>query len=1063
MEDSKAIWPGWETTRLIGRGSFGSVYEISRQYDNITEKAALKVISIPQNPEDIEEMYSEGYDDESITNTYLNRKSSIVSEYTLMKELYGSANVVNCDDYKAVAHNDGIGWDILIKMELLTPLLKTLPDPIPESLVLKIASDICSALVLCAKYDIVHRDIKPQNIFLSKHGNYKLGDFGIAKTMERVAGGTRAGTPKYMAPEVYNNQPYGALADIYSLGLVMYWLLNDRRMPFVPQTIKANEQDAALARRLSGEAIPAPRHGSDKLKQIVLKACAFSPTERFSSAQEMLSALQKLSFSSLDTAPVAIMSPPATDISVDPQQASEDKTVLLAHSNSDRTEYLRFDETVMQHNQTSPTSSSSRQEAAYVLQNQLDSEKTTYLPQNQAAKNAIQPDVSKQKQVVSNASKPASAENKPPQAKPSASTQPKSKRKKRVLPWIVVLILIILLAVLGFSQCSDIFQSAFPQKTEPDDSLSAPNVVGMSQKTAVRALERYGLVVQITTQYSDSVEEGLVLEQDPAAGKPISAGDTVTIVVSYKSKPISVLLDACGGQIAQDHLPVYPTLAYGTLPTPTRTGYTFDGWYTAADGGTRILSDSTVESEEDHTLYARWSPMQFTVTFQSDGGSVAPDQIQVTYGSVYGELPEATKTGFAFIGWFTQATGGDKILPDTIVALEEDITLYAQWSEAACTVTLQPNGGNLAETSLTVNENAPYGTLPTPTRTGYTFDGWYTAQTRGTRVTEVSIVPAGDHTLYAQWSAKTITVKLDANGGNGTTQISVTYGKTYGSLPTPTRSGHSFDGWYTAKTGGSKVTGGTSVTNANTHTLYARWIYNSSSPTTPASYAVTFNANGGSVSPSSRTYTKGDTYGTLPTPTRSGYTFDGWYTAQTGGSKVTSSSTVQSKNHTLYAHWTKQATTPTTYTVTFNGNGGSVSTPTKTYTQGSTYGSLPTPTRYGYTFDGWYTSQTGGSKVTSSSTVQSKNHTLYAHWTEIPKDPNTITVTFNANGGFVSISSKTYAKGSTYGELPIPTRAGFKFDGWCTTPSGNGTIFSANTTVRPEDHTLYARWSLDLG
>ena len=295
----KSPWSGWETVRLIGRGSFGTVYELRRELvDGTTESAAMKVITIPQNQADISEMYGEGYDDESITATFRAHLKNIVAEYSLMRKLDGSANAVNCKDISYIQHSDGIGWDIFIRMELLTPLTKTLSGTVPEETVLKIGRDICSALVLCKKYDIVHRDIKPQNIFVSPNGDYKLGDFGIAKTVEKTMGGTKVGTYKYMAPEVYNNRPYGTGADLYSLGLVLYWLLNDRRMPFMPlppAKILAGQDEEARQRRLSGEPLPPPAHGSAELKAIVLKACAYAPEERFHSAKEMYEALCRCS------------------------------------------------------------------------------------------------------------------------------------------------------------------------------------------------------------------------------------------------------------------------------------------------------------------------------------------------------------------------------------------------------------------------------------------------------------------------------------------------------------------------------------------------------------------------------------------------------------------------------------------------------------------------------------------------------------------------------------------------------------------------------------------------
>lgn len=300
MDEAKKInWPGWEITRLIGTGSFGAVYEIQRNLFGNVEKAALKVIHIPQSLSDIEELYNDGFDEESITARFNGYLEDIIREYSLMASLKGNKNVVYCDDVRQIQHEDGIGWDIYIKMELLTPLVKTLGKTVTEDEVINIGIDMCNALVLCKEQNIVHRDIKPQNIFVSKDGVYKLGDFGIAKTAERTTSGTKTGTYKYMAPEVYKSQPYGAAADQYSLGMVLYWLLNERRTPFLPlpSAVKATTvtmEDAARKRRFDGEQIPHPAHGSKQLQTIVLRACAYDPKDRFASAAEMLEALKAL-------------------------------------------------------------------------------------------------------------------------------------------------------------------------------------------------------------------------------------------------------------------------------------------------------------------------------------------------------------------------------------------------------------------------------------------------------------------------------------------------------------------------------------------------------------------------------------------------------------------------------------------------------------------------------------------------------------------------------------------------------------------------------------------------
>ena len=290
-------WPGWETVKDIGAGSYGMVYEIRRELYGFTERAALKVISIPKNRGEIDEMLGNGYDQDSIYHTLEHRLQNILDEYKLMRKMNGHSNVVNCDDVNCVEHEDGIGWDIYIKMELLTPLLKAMPQKIDEDMVIKLAKDMCSALELCRKYGIIHRDIKPQNIFVSDSGDYKLGDFGIAKTVEKTMGGTKAGTYNYMAPEVFWNKPYGSAADICSLGVVLYWMLNERRLPFLPlppARIVGDMEANARNRRLYGEALPEPANGSPELKRIVLKACSNDLSVRYQDASQMLADLEAL-------------------------------------------------------------------------------------------------------------------------------------------------------------------------------------------------------------------------------------------------------------------------------------------------------------------------------------------------------------------------------------------------------------------------------------------------------------------------------------------------------------------------------------------------------------------------------------------------------------------------------------------------------------------------------------------------------------------------------------------------------------------------------------------------
>ena len=223
------------------------------------------------------------------------------AEIRLMESVKGYTNIVTIEDYHVVALPEGPRWVVLIRMELLTPLLQYVKDhPLDEAGVIKLGTDLCSALVVCRNKSIVHRDIKPENIFINRDGDFKLGDFGVARTLERVSTQfTRVGTYDYMAPEIYNNSidaadiDSAAKVDIYSLGMVLYTRLNNGRLPFVdPDALPdPNARNAALISRMGGAALPEPRNGSPALKQIALKACAFDPNQRFQSAAEMRQAL----------------------------------------------------------------------------------------------------------------------------------------------------------------------------------------------------------------------------------------------------------------------------------------------------------------------------------------------------------------------------------------------------------------------------------------------------------------------------------------------------------------------------------------------------------------------------------------------------------------------------------------------------------------------------------------------------------------------------------------------------------------------------------------------------
>ena len=293
------IFGEWSIVREIGEGSFGKVFEIERRDFGYTYKAALKAITIPQSRSEIERIADDGMGPESVTAYFRGFVQELVEEFRIMSKLKGESNIVSYEDHRVIEHADEIGWDVFIRMELLTPLTKYAKEHgISRADVIRLGIDICSALELCRKNNIIHRDIKPENIFVSENGKFKLGDFGIAKTVEKTTGGlSKKGTYTYMAPEVYKGAPYGASVDIYSLGIVLYRFMNNNRTPFLPSyptPIKYADRESAMNRRMDGETIPAPANADEALSRVILKACAYKPEERYRSAADMRRDLEAL-------------------------------------------------------------------------------------------------------------------------------------------------------------------------------------------------------------------------------------------------------------------------------------------------------------------------------------------------------------------------------------------------------------------------------------------------------------------------------------------------------------------------------------------------------------------------------------------------------------------------------------------------------------------------------------------------------------------------------------------------------------------------------------------------
>ena len=294
-----AVWPEWTIVRRINSGSYGVVYEAIRTDHGVESRAAIKVISIPQDENEIETLRSVGVFDNESKTYFRELVDEFVNEIRIMESFKGSQNIVSVEDYKVVAKNDQEGWDIYIRMELLTPLTTYISDKkLSEYEVIRLGCDICCALERCAKRNVIHRDIKPDNIFINEFGDYKLGDFGVARKLENATSGlSQKGTLNYMAPEIVKGEHYDATVDIYSLGMVLYWLTNKKRLPFLnpeQQLISPHAINSAYQKRIGGEPLPAPCDASETLSQVILTACDPDPGKRFATAGAMKNALMSV-------------------------------------------------------------------------------------------------------------------------------------------------------------------------------------------------------------------------------------------------------------------------------------------------------------------------------------------------------------------------------------------------------------------------------------------------------------------------------------------------------------------------------------------------------------------------------------------------------------------------------------------------------------------------------------------------------------------------------------------------------------------------------------------------
>ncbi|MDD4019139.1 MAG: InlB B-repeat-containing protein [Kiritimatiellae bacterium] len=500
-----------------------------------------------------------------------------------------------------------------------------------------------------------------------------------------------------------------------------------------------------------------------------------------------------------------------------------------------------------------------------------------------------------------------------------------------------------------------------------------------------------------------------------------------------------------------------------------------------------------------------------TVTFIPQEGIVDPASKTVTSGSLYGELPAATRTGYTFSGWWTTTNAtSTQITPSSYVSPSTNHSLYAKWLANNYTVFFVSSSGLVSPSSMNVTYGSQYGALPNPTWSGYTLLGWSPEQTNSDNiVVPTSIVAtASNHNLYAVWTNKAFTVTLNAQGGSvAPSSFTVYYNMPYGELPEPARADYVFDGWWTGVNGTeTKITTSSLYLSLSNKTLYAKWL---------SQYSITFDSQGGVVSPTTKTVTRYQPYGALPEPSFADAIFLNWWTQPNARGQIVTcdSNVISSAAHTLYAQWdinsvvessdlpwTTDGTAfwfPQTKTVKNSLLGmrsGTISHNQSTWIEATVNG--PCRLRYWWNISSetsydYLCCTTNNEEQARISGFNMDNPQQSIGWTqqtlELPAGANTvrwtytkdfadksgydtawldsvtlargISVIFDPQGGSCVTTQKMVYVYELYDDLPFPVKAGNQFSGWWLDADGSGTEVTTNTVVNGKiSHTLYAKW-----
>lgn len=457
----------------------------------------------------------------------------------------------------------------------------------------------------------------------------------------------------------------------------------------------------------------------------------------------------------------------------------------------------------------------------------------------------------------------------------------------------------------------------------------------------------------------------------------------------------------------------------GELPVPTKKGYTFLGWF---NGDTKVDENFTMPAK-NVTLTGKWSINSYNLIFNTGFEDIKKDNKVIKYNEKYGELPVLTRDGYTFHGW--KNSDKETVSADTIIS-DSDVHLTADWSINSYKVTFNSNGGKESYDEKTVKYLDTLGVLPVPTKVGHTFEGWFNGDDK---VSSDAVMSFKDMSLVAKWSVNKYTLSFNTGFEElKENSKSVAYDTAFGELPVLTREGYTFNGWVDSE--GAKVSD-TNKMPASDVELTAVWTINQ--------YKVSFDTNGGIESYDERSYDYNSLLNDLPTPTKKGYTFLGWYNDE---NKVDEDYRLGAKDINLRAEWSINS-----YRLNYETD-CDTTIESKMLEFGSAIGELPILSKIGHTFINWVTSE--GTEVDKDTTISDSDMTVFAKWLV-----NKYTVSFNSDGG-TPIESKEVNFGDKYGKLDTPTKHGYSFVGWY---NGENAV-DESTVMGDSNVNLTAKWSI---